>query len=130
MTRKKIIAFLTALCSMASAAALPASACYLDEMAFIDGYPYYLRTFRSDSLIVETDGTELTMDMLAEYEIISDVQVYEETVLISGAGTLTYDFTTDETAYTIKTSNTITQEESVALARSLMLEHDFIKNVL
>ena len=128
MTKKKIIAFLTAICSMASAASLPASACYLDETTFIDGYPYYLSQFRSNSLIVETDGTELTMDMLAEYESISDVQVYEVTVLISGAGTLTYDFTTDKTAYTIKTSNT-TQEERVALARSLMLEHDFIKNV-
>ncbi len=125
---KKMIALLTALSCMASAASLTASACYLDEYTLIDGYPYELSHSWDTSLIVETDGTELTMDMFSENENISDVKAFEKTISYNGVGLRTYDYTPDGTAYLVGTKCQ-TKEECIALARTLMLEYDVIKDV-
>lgn len=128
MTRKKIFAFLSALTMAASMAALPASACFLDTMTYIDGVPYNLTSMSFDGIIVETDGTELTMEMLSDKGVISDIQVFDETFRLPVWGVQTFDFTTDETAFTVYVDTNTTEEERIALARSLMMEFDYIKD--
>ena len=79
-------------------------------------------------LIVETDGTELTKEMLSDYEDVFSVECfYNPTRPYDN----TYDFevfnyTPEGTAYVIHLLET---DERDRLARSLMLEFDFITDV-
>ena len=130
MMKKKLFSILTFLTMTASMGSLNAFACEcLDHLTFINDYPYYVTSSAFGGIVVETDGTEFTMDMLDDNKIIGNIQTFDEYYCDRVWGFQLFDFSTDETAYAIELNSNISKEERIALARSLMLEFDFIKDV-
>lgn len=142
MTRKKIMAVLTALCSVVSITAIPAFA----ETEFVQEYTetetggLEIVTARGTyGLLVETGDAEMSLDTLVPFGYVdtADMEAWQtdirnlytlEEFIDTGIYTVN-DLTSGESNQYVIQGEYMTTEELTALGRKLMLELDFVKNV-
>jgi len=122
---KKMIAFFTALTCMSALAALPASAEFqvLPDGTWVDAttYPY-------SGIMVETDGTELTSEMLSNIEGFHSLKTHEEFTKHYCYGNYVTNIMPESTAYMLSIKD-MTPEALTKLGRELMVKMDCIKDV-
>lgn len=123
--KKKRFAFVTALCCLTSAAALPVSA----EFAVLpDGTWVDVTTSPFAGIMIETDGTELTADMVSSVEGFVSLETHDEFSQHYCWGHYVTNIEPENTAYMLSTENS-SPEELTRLGRELMMELDCITDV-
>ncbi len=125
MKRKRITAFLTALSVITAFSALPVSAELYVSPA---GDMSYLTKTAFSGVVVETDGTALTEEMVNTFAGYRAIVNYEDFTAPLGWGSFETSIVPDGTAYMLYTEN-LDDDALTALGRTLMLEMDFITNV-
>ncbi len=137
MMKKRLFAALTALFCTASMAAMPVSAMYTDYSVTKRDFSEYdergtihvtdYGTF--NGIVVETDGTVLTEEMVHNLEGYVKLKPWEEVYLPQGAcNWVEYSAIPGESAYMIGIDPESDAQREI-LGRQIMLEHDFVKAV-
>ncbi len=128
--KKKLFAFLTALACMASTAGMTASAVSKgDYVERENGSLYYVENAgRFHGIMVETDGTELTGEVLEGYEDYYGMQTWEEFAIQNPLYEIVTSIVPEGTAYMAHTY-TFDEEALTAWGRTLMMENPAITNV-
>ncbi len=121
MIKKKVFAFLTALTCITSMSAFPASAS--SNLTSIDG-SLYLQAGMTNSILVETDGTKLTKEMLNMYQGDCHVGLCKNAEL----GNIVTDLEITENTYLIHLASN-DMDTLITLSRKIALELDFVKEV-
>ncbi len=125
MTKKKILALLTVLSCIASMATMPTSA----EFAVLpDGTWVEVTTSPFAGIMIETDGTELTQDMVDDVEGFEFLQTYESFTKTYCWGNYVTNIKPESTAFMLSTEKA-SPDLLTKIGRELTMKHDCITNV-
>ncbi len=129
MMKKKLFALLTALSCMASMTAVTVSAEYFGEFQVLpDGSWVEVTTSPFCGIMIETDGTELTKDMVSDVESYDFLQKYEDFTRSYCWGRYVTNIKPESTAFMLFTEKS-SPDLLTKIGRELTMKLDCITDV-